>query len=81
MGICEPCWLYVGRITELEGELTSWQFVYRSPLLRASHPMYERMLDHIGGAIQIDSQVIPDHHMMFGEAELALYEPRYGTPE
>jgi hypothetical protein len=76
LDICEPCWLYAGRITELEGEGLSWPFVYRSTWLRASDAMCQRMLDHIGGAIQIGSQVLPDPEMVWGQGELALYEPR-----
>jgi len=77
MDIAEPCWLYAGRITELDGDGHSWRFTYRSPEVRPSDPIYRRMLDFLGGALSLgEPETISDPGMMFGEAVLTLYEPR-----
>jgi hypothetical protein len=72
--IAEPCWLYAGRITELDSG-DSWRFVYRSTGLRAADPMYQRLLNYLGGAVQIDAKTAVDPEMVLGHAELAFYEP------
>jgi hypothetical protein len=71
MDIAEPCWLYAGRLTELDSGL-SWSFVYRSLALKETDPMYAPALPLTAGEL-IDSKTVADPHMMFGSAELALY--------
>jgi len=74
LDICEPCCLYAGRLTALDGG-ESWRFVYRSPAIKSTDPLYVRILDYSGGAVQTTAGVVEDPEFMFGSAELSLYEP------
>ncbi|MCV7217152.1 hypothetical protein H7J51_17925 [Mycobacterium crocinum] len=73
--ICEPGWLYAGRLTDIEtGE--SWRFVYRSTIVTRGKSFYDRMMAWRGDAEPIgDAQIITDSEMMYGTAELMLFEP------
>lgn len=74
MDICESCFLYAGRVTDLDtGQ--SWRWVYRSAVVQEHHPLYQQIFDYLDGAAQIGvGAVVDDDDMVFGEAELSLYE-------
>ena len=77
LDICEPCWLYAGRLTSLDGDQDSWRFTYCSPILRPGDPLYQRMLDFLNGALPIgEPEIVTDPEMMFGQAVLTLFELR-----
>lgn len=73
LDIAEPCWLYTGRITELDDQGKSWRFVYRTTL-ELPKTTYQRLLDLLDGANVIDSKIVADPNMMFGTGELSLWE-------
>ncbi|ORB80467.1 hypothetical protein BST46_08645 [Mycobacterium timonense] len=73
MDIAEPCWLYMGRITELDDRGKSWRFVYRTTL-NLPRTTYQRLLDLLDGATVIDSKIVVDPNMMFGTGELSHWE-------
>lgn len=73
MDIAEPCWLYAGLITELDGQGRSWRFVYRTTT-NLPKTMYQRLLGLLDGATVIDSKIEADSDMMFGTGELSLWE-------
>jgi len=73
MDIAEPCWLYVGRITDLDDTGQSWRFAYRSVLLRDDDPMCRRAA--IDSAEVINTETVDDPRMMFGQAVLAICGP------
>ncbi|WP_322859545.1 hypothetical protein U8D42_17275 [Mycobacterium europaeum] len=80
MDICEPCFLYTGRITDLDtGQ--SWQWVYRSAGVQEHQPLYQQILDYLNGAVQIEARTLADLDMIFGEAELSIYEPHPNVAE
>jgi hypothetical protein len=80
LDIAEPCWLYAGQITE-RATGARLMFTYRSPELRdhdeLGSPRYKRLADFTEGLLPGDvSRTLPDELMMFGEAELTIWEPR-----
>jgi hypothetical protein len=72
LDIAEPCWLYAGRVTELDNGGKSWRFVYRTTLDLPT-TMYQPLLDLLDGATVIDSKIVVDPNMMFGTGELSLW--------
>ncbi len=72
LDLCEPCWVYAGRITRMDTGL-SWRFVYRTTL-DLPKTMYQQLLDLLNGSIVIDSKIVVDPDMMFGTGELSLWE-------
>jgi len=75
LDICEPRWLYAGRLTNLETG-ASWRFVYRSTIVKTSSPIHQRTLAWLDGAAPIgDVQLSADPEMMYGTGELTLWEP------
>ncbi|OCB36991.1 hypothetical protein A5675_17340 [Mycobacterium malmoense] len=73
LDMAEPCWLYTGRITELDDQGTSWRFVYRTTL-ELPRTTHQQLRDLLDGARVIDSKIVVDPHMMFGTGELSLWE-------
>jgi hypothetical protein len=78
LDIAEPCWLYAGQITE-RATGVRLIFTYRSVELRdhdeLPSPRYKRLTNFVGGAPLIGRpQVIEDDLMMFGQAELIVWE-------
>ncbi|WP_104182591.1 hypothetical protein [Mycobacterium avium] len=69
LDICEPRWLYTGRITEVDDQGRSWRFVYRTTL-DLPRTTYQRLLDLLDGATVIDSKIVVDSDMMFGTGDL-----------
>jgi hypothetical protein len=80
LDICEPCWLYAGQLTDLGGG-DSWRFVYRSPAIKPTGPLYRRILTYLGGAVQTAAETVEDPEMVFGSAELSLNEPSHDLEE
>jgi hypothetical protein len=75
LDICEPCWLYAGRLTDLETG-ASWRFVYRSTIIKTSSRIHQRTLAWLDSATPIgDVQLAADPEMMYGTGELTLWEP------
>lgn len=74
LDVYEPCWLYAGRLTNLDtGE--SQRFTYLSTSVKPQDGTFERMTDYLGGALPLgEPQTIPDAEMMFGSAEFTVYE-------
>jgi hypothetical protein len=73
LDICEPAWLYAGRCTVLDtGQ--SWRFVYQT-VLGLPGPLYRPLLDWLDGALPYEASTGVDPDMMFGRAELSLYNP------
>lgn len=73
--ICDPTWLYAGRLTDAEtGE--SWRYVYRSTLLRTDSEKFRPVLEWLDGATPIgNAHVAADPDLMYGTGELTLWEP------
>lgn len=75
--ISEPCWLYAGWLTDLDGDGHAWRFTYLSTLVQPQDKLYLRMLEWLDGALPIgEPQIITDPDMMFGAALLSLHELR-----
>jgi hypothetical protein len=74
LATCEPCCLYAGRLTELGGG-ESCRFVYRGPVIKPTAPVYRRVLDYLGGAVQTATETVEDPEMTLSSAELSLHEP------
>lgn len=74
LDICDPCWLYAGKLTDAEtGE--SWRYVYRSTLLRTDSEKFQPVLSWLDGAAPIgNGEIVADADMVFGTAELTLWE-------
>lgn len=70
--VIEPCWIYASRITDLSCGL-SWLAVYRSPELRDTDDEYRAVVELIGDAEPLKSEVVEDESMFFGRAELSVY--------
>lgn len=71
--IMHPCFVFAGRLTNLEGGL-SWRFVYRSPLVTKG-AMHREIIEWLDGAVQIgEAEMHPDARMMHGAGELTLWE-------
>lgn len=70
--IVEPGWLRVWTTTNLENG-RSWRSVYRSPELRDTDDEYRAVLELIGDAEPLKSEVVEDESMFFGRAELSVY--------
>jgi hypothetical protein len=80
LDVAEPCWLYAGQITE-RATGARLAFTYRSVELRdrdeLSSPRYKRLADFTDGLLPADvSRTVTDEMMMFGEAELTIWETR-----
>ena len=74
LDIFEPCWLHAGRLTDTETG-ASWRYVYRSAALRTDDDMFQPVLTWLNGAAPIgDAQIATDPEMMFGAAELTLWD-------
>lgn len=76
LDICNPSWLYAGRLTDLAGGNT-WRFVYRSTVIRPEpdNGLYAQILDFLDGAIQIgETEVVFNDPDMFGSGELTIWE-------
>lgn len=73
LDIWEPCWLYVGRVTELGDTGLSWRFVYRTTFDLPT-TMYQQLLNLLDEATVIDSKIVADPGMMFSTGELSLWE-------
>ena len=71
--ICEPRWLYAGQMTDAD-DGRSWKYVYRSLALRETDEMYRPALDYLGDAVLTKAETIEDDGMMFGAAELSVWE-------
>lgn len=76
LDVYDPCWLYAGRLTDLDtGE--SQRFTYLAAGVRTQSKWYQQMLDYVGGALPIgESRIIIDPEMMHGQAKYTLHELR-----
>ena len=73
--INEPSWLLAGRLTDLDTG-ASWRFAYRSTALKTASPPHQRLLEWLDGAAPVgNAEMKSDPQMMFGTAELTLWEP------
>lgn len=70
-----PCWLYASEV-QLDGEV--WLYVYRSVELRDDDEDYQPVLDWLTSQSwsPIFQGEFPDEEMMFGKAELWVYQLR-----
>jgi hypothetical protein len=44
-------------------------------------PLYRRILTYLGGAVPTAAETVEDPEMVFGSAELSLYEPSHDLEE
>uniref|UniRef100_A0AB39U2H6 Minor tail protein n=5 Tax=unclassified Caudoviricetes TaxID=2788787 RepID=A0AB39U2H6_9CAUD len=73
--ISKPGFIYAGRLTNMETG-ASWRFVYRSTIVKTTSRIGKRMLAWLDGAAPIgQAQIAADPDMMYGTAELTLWEP------
>lgn len=72
VAISYPTWLYIhsyvfANVTGL--------MIYRSPVVKPGHKMYDHVIDALGGGTyrMVVQQTIPDPEMMFREGQLEVY--------
>lgn len=66
--VADPCWLYAWCTPD------SHLAVYRSVLVEDTSELFDQVRALIGGAESVRSEVIEDADMVFGQAELLVFE-------
>ncbi|MGB5794532.1 MAG: hypothetical protein WBH51_01925 [Mycolicibacter algericus] len=70
--IAEPGWLYAWQTTGLDTGQT-WLSVRRSTAVPTDSPLHQRLLELLGSATLLGSEVSSAPDMMFGTADLSIW--------